>query len=81
MSRDKLVRMANQIATFFQSQPGDAAEKVAEHINAFWEPRMRRQLIDIIAAGGEGLCAPVVAAADRIRPPQEAAEGADRLRS
>jgi hypothetical protein len=34
MSPEKLVRMANQIATFFSSQPGtDQAERVAAHLN------------------------------------------------
>ena len=48
MSNDaKLVRMANQIATFFHSQPGeDGPMGVATHINKFWEPRMRRQFFD-----------------------------------
>ncbi len=46
MSPDKLVRMANQIARFFATgADGDPAEAVAGHINAFWEPRMRRQLL------------------------------------
>ncbi|MEZ5723032.1 MAG: formate dehydrogenase subunit delta [Paracoccaceae bacterium] len=46
MSPDKMVRMANQIATFFRSQPGDTAEQVAAHLGDFWDPRMRRQLLD-----------------------------------
>lgn len=73
MSRDKLVHMANQIATFFQSQPGDrAAQDVARHINNFWEPRMRRELLALIAEGGEGLSEPVLDAAAAIRPPPPA---------
>ncbi|MGR3323141.1 MAG: formate dehydrogenase subunit delta [Pseudooceanicola sp.] len=56
MSSEKLVRMANQIATFFETQPGeDQAERVAAHLTDFWEPRMRAQLQDIVAQGGEGL--------------------------
>jgi hypothetical protein len=47
MSPDKLVRMANQIATFFHSKPHDeAVAGVADHISNFWEPRMRAQLFD-----------------------------------
>ena len=56
MSPDKMVYMANQIATFFQSQPGpDQAEHVAEHLRDFWEPRMRQQLKTYVAEGGKGL--------------------------
>ena len=72
MPSDKLVRMANQIATFFESQPGAAADAVAAHINDFWEPRMRAQLLAHIATGGAGLAPSVLAAAPLIRQPQTA---------
>lgn len=63
MSPDKMVRMANQIATFFKTQPGaDAAQRVRDHITDYWEPRMRQQLCDHVSAGGEGLDAVVVSA-------------------
>ena len=40
----RIVRMANQIGTFFLSKPHEeGVAGVAEHINKFWEPRMRRQ--------------------------------------
>lgn len=56
MSPDKMIRMANQIAIFFKTQPGeDAPARVAGHISDFWEPRMRAQLLDYAAAGGDGL--------------------------
>ncbi|MDP5305749.1 formate dehydrogenase subunit delta [Paracoccus spongiarum] len=55
MSPEKMVHMANQIATFFASQPGDPAEKVAAHLRDYWEPRMRQQFQDYVATGGEGL--------------------------
>ena len=72
MSPEKLARYANQIATFFKSQPGeDAAENVAAHLSDFWDPRMRRQLLDHIAAGGAGLDPVVVAAAKVMRAPVE----------
>ena len=42
---DKLVRMANQIACFFQSYPDDEAMAgIQKHIVAFWTPKMRRAL-------------------------------------
>lgn len=53
---DKLVRMANQIAQFFKSQPHDAAVAgIADHLRSFWTPKMRRQIADHAAAGGAGL--------------------------
>lgn len=64
MSPEKMVMMANQIATFFRSQPGtDQAARVAAHLKDYWEPRMRQQLRDHIAAGGEGLDPLVLGAA------------------
>lgn len=72
MSPEKMVTMANQIATFFSTQRGDdRIERLAGHINDFWEPRMRRQLLDYIAAGGEGLDPMVIEAAGIIREPAE----------
>lgn len=71
--RDKLIRMANQIATFFLSQPEDGrALGVATHINKFWEPRMRRQLFEHIDQGGDGLLPLVMDASKLIRRPEAA---------
>ncbi|MGQ3214708.1 MAG: formate dehydrogenase subunit delta [Shinella sp.] len=71
---NKLVRMANQIATFFHSQPAsEGPNGVATHINKFWEPRMRRQLFDIVDNhGGEGLDSLVLQAVPLIRRPPPA---------
>ncbi|MBA85954.1 formate dehydrogenase subunit delta [Thalassobius sp. S69A] len=56
MSPEKMVMMANQIATFFKTQPGDdQAARVADHLTDFWEPRMRAQLLSYVEAGGAGL--------------------------
>ena len=61
---EKLVRMANQIATFFLSQPENIRiEGVATHINKFWEPRMRKTLLAAFDDGGDhGMHELVVAA-------------------
>jgi formate dehydrogenase subunit delta len=68
---DKIVRMANQIATFFLSQPENVrAEGVATHINKFWEPRMRRHLFEHLDNGGAGLLPLVVEASALIRRPE-----------
>jgi hypothetical protein len=74
MSHEKIARMANEIARFFESAPpGQGAAGVAGHINAYWEPRMRRHLFEILDDGGEGLRPLVIEAAGTIRRPAEAA--------
>jgi formate dehydrogenase subunit delta len=50
------VRLANDVAVHLAHLPfEDAAEAVAAHLRAFWEPRMRTALLAHVAAGGEGL--------------------------
>ena len=67
---DKLVYMANQIASFFASQPKhEAAAGVAKHINDFWDPRMRRQFFEIAEAGELKLSPLVIEALPNIRRP------------
>ena len=70
-THDKLIYMANQIATFFASQPREArVTGVADHINQFWEPRMRNQLFAILdEEGGKRLNEMVIEAAKQIRRP------------
>ena len=66
MNDGKLVSMANQIASFFRSDPeAEACAGIQQHIQAFWTPRMRES----IRAGGqhEGLD-PLVATALRTWP-------------
>ncbi len=73
MSSDKIIRMANQIATFMESRPHDQGlEGLSSHINDYWEPRMRTQLFAVLDAGGAGLRPLVVEAAGMIRRPQAA---------
>lgn len=68
----KIIYMANQIATFFDSQPKEDGPKgVATHINKFWEPRMRRKLFAHLDSGGEGLKPLVLKAAELITRPGE----------
>ena len=69
MSDDKIVHMANQIAAFFESQPEEErVSGVANHINKFWEPRMRRQFFQKLE-GGAGFHPLVVEAAREINRP------------
>ncbi len=70
MSADKIVRMANDIAKFMESKPhAEGMSLLASHINDFWEPRMRRQLFEVLDAGGAGLRPLVLDAAGAIRRP------------
>ncbi len=55
---DRLVYMANQIATNLATEP-DPVGAITEHIQLFWDPRMK-QLIK--AHDGEGLSPPAAAA-------------------
>lgn len=53
MDTANLVRMANRIGDFFEAMPerDEALEGIAQHIQKFWEPRMRRQLLAAMEAG------------------------------
>jgi formate dehydrogenase subunit delta len=65
MDVDKLVQMANRIGLFFEAMPDrfEAIEGIALHLQRFWEPRMRRELLaHVDGAQGEGLSAIVLAA-------------------
>jgi formate dehydrogenase subunit delta len=54
---------------FFVSQgPDKAAAAIAEHLNKFWDPRMRSAIIAHLKAGGEGLDPPVKVAVEKVRP-------------
>jgi formate dehydrogenase subunit delta len=60
MKIDGLIKMANQIAAFFDGEGGhnadEAAQLVATHLRRYWEPRMRAQIIEHLSSkGGEGL--------------------------
>ena len=53
-----LVKMANQIGDYFSSLPDreEALKEIAGHLQKFWAPRMRCQLLEYIDRHhGEGL--------------------------
>ena len=52
---DRLIYMANQIATFFAAQPGDPAEGTAGHLRNYWDPSMRAEICAWKKGGGDGL--------------------------
>lgn len=67
---EKIIRMSNQIATFFLSQPEETRlDGVATHINKFWEPRMRKRFFDLIDNEAGGFLPLVRSAALKIKRP------------
>jgi formate dehydrogenase subunit delta len=61
---DRLVLMANQIADFFAPYPPPRRQEgIRNHLRSYWEPRMRKALLEHIERGADGLNADVVAAA------------------
>ena len=53
-----LVKMANDIADFFEAEEdkSKAAKGVADHLKNFWDPRMRREILRYVdQQGGAGL--------------------------
>jgi len=57
MRVDRLVTMANDIGAFFNGETDKqaAASNVANHLKRYWDPRMRRQIIQHYKEGGAGL--------------------------
>ncbi|MEQ1602003.1 MAG: formate dehydrogenase subunit delta [Methylophilaceae bacterium] len=57
MNIPHLVKMANQIGQFFQSEPDQvqAINDITLHLKRTWEPRMRKAILNHVSEGGEGL--------------------------
>lgn len=56
MDIEHLVTMANDIAAFFdKAADQEPAQSVATHLHRYWDPRMRRQIIEHEQSGGAGL--------------------------
>lgn len=67
MTFSDIVRMANQISDFFNAYPHDqAVRETASHFRNFWDPRMRAQLLEHLAAGGTGLSETALEAAQSL---------------
>jgi formate dehydrogenase subunit delta len=50
MDIQHLVKMANNIASFFEAETdaSKAAKGVADHLRNFWDPRMRREILTYV---------------------------------
>jgi formate dehydrogenase subunit delta len=67
MQHDKLVTMANQIATFYESQPEpDRTQGTLVHLKDFWDPRMKAALREIAAKPDNGLSPLALSAAQNL---------------
>jgi formate dehydrogenase subunit delta len=57
MNIEKLVKMANDIADFFNAESDKelAAEGIKKHIMRSWDPRMRNEIIKHYREGGTDL--------------------------
>ena len=81
MKAQKLVKMVNEIAAFFEAEPdrNAALEGVAGHLKRFWDPRMRREIVRYVdEQGGEGLKETALAAIrahrDKLLPVENSAK-------
>ena len=63
---DQLVKMANQIADNFSFHE-DAVDRLADHLQRFWAPSMRKKLIEFMQTGSDGLKPDVIAAVKRLQ--------------
>jgi formate dehydrogenase subunit delta len=68
---EHLASMANDISDFFEGEvgPADAPASIAQHLQRYWDPRMRAKIIAYAAGGGEQLCAAALAAVKTLPPP------------
>lgn len=66
MKSEYLVKMANEIAAFYDGTEANPAAAVADHIKRFWEPRMIAAFVAHLKAGGEGLTPTTRAAAEKL---------------
>ena len=58
MNIHHLVKMVNEISAFWEGEAGIAAapRAVANHLKRYWDPRMRRQIVEHYRGGAGGLC-------------------------
>ena len=64
---DRLIYMANQIARNFALGHEAAADAVADHIMAFWDPRMKSRIKVMLADRRETFSLTAAAAIERLQ--------------
>ena len=70
MKSDTMVHNANQIALFFASYPREEAiAGVTDHLKKFWERRLKDQIVQYVAQGGNGLHELALEAVKRLAQP------------
>ena len=57
MRTEQLVTMANEVAAFFARRRATPTRRrdVATHLRRYWDPRMRKQIIEYASRQGEDL--------------------------
>jgi formate dehydrogenase subunit delta len=66
---DKLIYMANQIAKYFAAQgEARAIAGIADHLQRFWDPEMRRTLLALADRDSSGLLPAVKLALPMLKP-------------
>lgn len=57
MDKSNLIKMANDIGSFFKSEPDRtlAIQGIEQHLRNFWDPRMRKQIVEYVEKGGADL--------------------------
>lgn len=70
METGHLVSMANQIAEFFDAElgPDEAYKGVAAHVARYWDPRMRRAILQHVKEGGAQLSPSALKALQSLPP-------------
>jgi len=70
MHVEHLVGMANDIANFFDAElgPEAAPQAIATHLARYWDPRMRRAILQHLATGGAGLLPSALEALQSLPP-------------
>ncbi len=71
MDIQNLIKMANLIGDFFGAWPdrNQGCNEIANHLKRYWDPRMRRQILEYVRdQGGAGLDPIVIEAIVQLEP-------------